>query len=118
MARKDDVGRDGEDLARRWLEQSGLEVIERNWRCREGEIDLVALDGDDLVIVEVKTRRTLRLGHPAEAVTPRKLARLRRLAGLWLTESARHASGVRVDVIAVWMPDGHPARVDHIQGVG
>jgi len=118
MARKDEIGRAGEDLARRWIERTGAEVVECNWRCREGELDLIAFDGDDLVIVEVKTRRTLRLGHPAEAVTPRKLARLRRLAGIWLDGCRRHVAGVRVDVIAVWLPEGQSPRVDHIQGVG
>lgn len=118
MAAKDELGRLGEDLARRWLERDGFEIVDRNWRCRQGEIDLVALDGDDLVVVEVKTRRTLRLGHPAEAVTPRKLARLRVLAGQWLTEHDIHAAGLRLDVIAVLMPRGERARIDHLRGVG
>lgn len=118
MARKDEIGRAGEDLAKQWIERAGAQVVERNWRCREGEIDLIAFDGDDLIIVEVKTRRTLRLGHPAEAVTPRKLARLRRLAGIWLQGCRRPVAGVRVDVIAVWLPEGQNPRVDHIQGVG
>lgn len=117
MARKDEVGRTGEELARRWLERAGAEIVDRNWRCSEGEIDLVAIDGDDLVIVEVKTRQNLRMGHPAEAVTPKKLARLRRLASIWLAHNTRHVAGVRVDVIAVWLPPGQDPRIDHIQGV-
>ena len=117
MATKDDLGRTGEELARRWLERRGCTVLDRNWRCRTGEIDLVAQDGDDLVVVEVKTRRSLRTGHPAEAVTPRKLARLRLLAGLWLAEHEVRAAGVRVDVVAIWLPHDGPARIDHRQGV-
>ncbi len=117
MAAKDDLGRTGEELARRWLERGGCTVLDRNWRCRTGEIDLVARDGDDLVVVEVKTRRSLRTGHPAEAVTAQKLGRLRTLAGLWLAEHDVHAAGVRVDVIAIWLPRGGPARIDHRQGV-
>lgn len=117
MAAKDVLGRTGEKLAGRWLERAGWEILDRNWRCRTGEIDLVALDGDDLVVVEVKTRRSLRLGHPAESVTARKLARLRVLAGLWLAEHEVRTAGVRVDVIAVWLPDDGAARIDHRQGV-
>lgn len=117
MAAKDVLGRTGEALAGRWLERAGCQILDRNWRCRTGEIDLVALDGDDLVVVEVKTRRSLRLGHPAEAVTGRKLARLRVLAGLWLAEHTVSAAGVRLDVIAVWLPEDGPARIDHRKGV-
>lgn len=117
MAAKDVLGRTGEELAGRWLERAGWQILDRNWRCRTGEIDLVALDGDDLVVVEVKTRRSLRLGHPAEAVTARKLSRLRVLAGLWLAEHEVRTAGVRVDVIAVWLPEGGPPRIDHRQGV-
>jgi hypothetical protein len=57
MAKKDETGRHGEALAARWLEDEGLRVVDVNWRCREGEIDVVALDGDEVVVVEVKTRR-------------------------------------------------------------
>ena len=117
MAAKDVLGRSGEEIAGRWLERAGWQILDRNWRCRTGEIDLVALDGDDLVVVEVKTRRNLRLGHPAEAVTARKLSRLRVLAGRWLADHDVCTAGVRVDVIAVWLPDDGPPRIDHRQGV-
>ena len=68
MKAKDLLGRRGEDLAAGYLESLGMLVVERNWRCTEGEIDIVALDGDALVIAEVKTRRSLDYGHPFEAV--------------------------------------------------
>ncbi len=117
MAAKDDVGRAGEELAAAWLARAGLEVLDRNWRCRLGEIDLVARDGDDLVIVEVKARRTLTFGHPAEAVTTAKLQRLRRLAAHWVADHEVRASGLRIDVLAIWCPDGARARVQHLRGV-
>ncbi|UFU08400.1 YraN family protein [Ruania halotolerans] len=118
MAAKDELGRFGEDLAADWLTQAGLDVLDRNWRCREGEIDLVARDGHDLVVVEVKTRRTLAFGHPAEAVTAAKLRRLRRLAAQWLAAHEVRPAGIRLDVVAIWRPDGAPIRVQHLRGVG
>src|SRR5699024_12272387 len=109
-------GRAGEGRGGRWWDRRGCTVRDRNWRGRTGGIDRGAQDGDDLVVVEVKTRRSLRTGHPAEAVTPRKLSRLRMLAGLWLAEHEVHAAGVRVDVVAIWLPHGRPTRIDHRQG--
>lgn len=117
MAAKDAVGRDGEELARQWLERRGMEVLDANWRCPLGELDIVARDGDALVFVEVKTRSSTAFGHPAEAVTPRKLARLRRLAGAWLSEHEVHASGMRVDVVAILRRPGRPALIEHLPGV-
>ena len=69
------LGRYGEDLAARYLGERGMQVLDRNWRCEHGEIDLVALDGDCLVVCEVKTRRSTAFGEPVEAVTWRKAAR-------------------------------------------
>ena len=111
------LGAHGEAVAARYLERRGLVVLDRNWRCRAGEIDLVATDGATVVIVEVKTRSGTGYGGPAEAVTPRKLARLRRLAQLWL---AAHRVGwveVRFDVIAVLARPGAPVEVEHFPGV-
>lgn len=115
---KDDVGRAGEDLARRWLTQEGLSILDTNWRCRHGELDIVAREGGTLVFVEVKTRTSTAFGHPAEAVTATKLARLRRLAGAWLAEHDTHARAVRIDVIAVLLAPGHRAKVQHLRAVG
>src|SRR5829696_6815525 len=78
------LGRFGEDLAVRHLEAAGLQVLDRNWRCAEGEIDIVAAEGDTLVVCEVKTRTGTGFGDPAEAVVGAKAARLRRLALRWL----------------------------------
>jgi len=80
------VGAYGERLAARCLVESGMQILDRNWRCDQGEIDIVAMDGTCLVIVEVKTRRSLAFGSPVEAVSAVKAARLRRLAGCWLAD--------------------------------
>lgn len=117
MAAKDDVGRDGERLAREWLERQGLEIVDANWRCPLGELDIVARDGDVLAFVEVKTRSSTAFGHPAEAVTTGKLSRLRRLAGAWLAEHEVHASGMRIDVVAILRRPGRPTLVEHVTGV-
>nr|NLD41826.1 YraN family protein [Actinomycetales bacterium] len=111
------VGEYGERLAARHLEESGYRLLARNWRCPGGELDIVAVDPHGtLAIVEVKTRRGLAYGHPFEAITPVKLARLRRLAGAWLAERP-HRGEVRLDVVAVTLvPRGAP-RLEHLAGV-
>ncbi|MBO3087560.1 YraN family protein [Cellulomonas dongxiuzhuiae] len=117
MRAKDAVGRYGEDVATAFVTQAGWTVLARNWRCAEGELDIVALDGDEVVAIEVKTRRSAAYGHPAEAVTHRKLARLRRLTARWLSEHDVRAGSVRVDVIAVLVQRQGAARVEHLVGV-
>ncbi|ACZ30206.1 protein of unknown function UPF0102 [Xylanimonas cellulosilytica DSM 15894] len=121
MAAKDDVGRRGEQLAAELLTDEGYTLLARNWRGQEGELDLVALDGTTLVAIEAKTRSGTRYGHPAEAVTPRKLARLRRLTGQWLTEHGRELRhrfrDVRIDVVAVTLPRDAAATVELLRGV-
>jgi putative endonuclease len=117
MRAKDGVGRYGERVAERLLTEQGLVILDRNWRGPSGELDLVALDGEDVVIVEVKTRSGLAFGHPAEAVTRAKLARLRRLAAEWLSAHDVHAAGVRIDVVAVLRPRAGAARAEHLRGV-
>ncbi|MDR5699940.1 YraN family protein [Agromyces aerolatus] len=120
MAHNTELGRRGEDLAAAFLEGRGMQIVARNWRCQHGEIDLVARDGRDTVIVEVKTRRTDAFGHPFEAITPQKLGRLRRLAAAWCRRAdgpTTPIGGVRIDAVAVLMPDELPAVIDHLEGV-
>jgi len=112
------TGHEGERLARELLERGGVEILDANWRCSLGELDIVGREGDELVFVEVKTRSSTAFGHPAEAVTPRKVARLRRLAAAWLQAHDVHARGMRVDVIAVLARPGEPVLVEHLRGVG
>jgi putative endonuclease len=90
------VGRSGEDLAARWYEDHGYKVMARNWRCRQGELDLIARRAGVVVFCEVKARTSGAFGLPAEAVGAVKQARLRRLAALWFAEQARSTGGRRV----------------------
>ena len=117
MAAKDTIGRYGEDVAVRHLIEQGLVVLQRNWRCELGEIDIVARDGGCLVVCEVKTRRSTSCGSPVEAVTWRKAARLRRLAARWLAQSGMHPPDVRIDVVSVVRPSCGPAVVEHLRAV-
>lgn len=91
-------------------------MVAGNWRCPDGEIDIIAWDRDELVFCEVKTRRDVGYGTPAEAVVPTKVRRLRRLAAQWLTASGASPRGVRFDVIEVLVPRKGPARINHIRG--
>lgn len=117
MRVKDAVGRFGEELAVVALEAAGLTVLERNWRCHAGEIDVVARDGDVLVVVEVKTRSSGGFGSPAEAVTVPKRLRLRRLAVLWMEAHREGAwwSAVRFDVVSVVRLAAGGPRISHVR---
>ncbi|MBY8879458.1 YraN family protein [Actinacidiphila acidipaludis] len=113
------LGRYGEDVAARMLQESGLDVLARNWRCgRRGEIDILATDGDALVVCEVKTRREGGFQPPMAAVTPAKLARLRSLAERWTAEhGGAPPGGIRIDLVGVTLPARGAARVEHARGV-
>jgi len=113
--RRGELGRRGEELACERLAATGLRVVERNWRCRSGEIDVVAAGPDLLVFCEVKTRRGHGYGTPAEAVTPAKRARLRQLAAAYLAAVAHPPCTVRFDVITVTWPRGLTPMVDHLE---
>ena len=112
------VGRYGEDVAVRYLEDLGYRIVDRNWRCRAGELDIVAVDVECLVVCEVKTRRSERFGPPQAAVTPVKLARLRRLTAMWLAQQDVSWPSVRLDVVAVRRGEAGPATVEHLKAVG
>ncbi|MFJ6652207.1 YraN family protein [Microbacterium sp. NPDC091313] len=117
MAAKDDLGRAGEERAAQHLSATGHTILDRNWRCPQGEIDIVAERGRDLVVVEVKTRRSDLFGHPAEAVDAKKAERLWRLAMAWIVVHPRAARGrrLRIDVIAITGPDPTSARLEHLE---
>lgn len=122
MATNQSLGRLGEQIALRYLQQQGYTVVARNWRCAEGavrgEVDLVALDHATLVICEVKTRRRADVDEALEAVTPIKQRRLRRLAGAYVAGLPQRPAELRIDVIGVsWPPAGGRARVTHLRGV-
>ncbi|KAB1911908.1 YraN family protein [Micromonospora sp. AMSO31t] len=110
------VGAYGERCAVRHLIEAGLRPVARNWRCPEGEIDIIAWEGPVLAFCEVKTRRTEDFGSPAEAVVRAKARRLRGLAARWLAATGTTADEVRFDVLAVRLPVAGPARVEHLRG--
>jgi putative endonuclease len=118
MQAKDALGSCGEQLAAEYLERIGLRILARNWRCSEGEIDIVAAERQVLVVCEVKTRSGTRYGTPLEAITRRKRLRLRRLAVRWLTAHGVLFDEVRVDIIGLTRQPGGDFAIEHIRGVG
>ncbi len=112
------LGAYGETVAERYLVEAGMVLLERNWRCEEGEIDLVLRQGQVLVVAEVKTRRDDSCGTPHEAITPAKLDRLRRLAWRWATDRSVSPPETRIDLVAVLRPPRGPAVVEHVPGIG
>ncbi len=116
MRRSSALGRYGEEIAVGFLESAGLSVVERNWRCDAGEIDIIAREGAALVVVEVKTRSSLAFGHPLEAITPRKMRRLRNLAFRWMVAHEVHAPSVRLDVIGILQATYGPPVIEHLRG--
>lgn len=110
------IGSRGEDLAAEYLSGDGFTILDRNWRCRYGELDIIAAEGEVLVFVEVKTRTGRAFGTPAEAVTHTKLRRLRRLAGIWLAAQGGSWPAVRIDVIEIRL-SGPVPEITHIHGV-
>jgi putative endonuclease len=117
-ARRQALGAYGESLAARHLVAQGMVLLDRNWRCDEGELDLVLRDGPALVGCEVKTRTSLAHGSPHEAVTDAKLARLRRLVQRWMLDHGVQPPETRVDLVAVLRPTRGPALVEHVRGIG
>jgi putative endonuclease len=99
---RSEIARRGEDAAAAFLERVGMQIEVRNWRSSAGEIDIVARDGDELVFVEVKTRRSERAGTAAEAVSAAKQGRIVRLARAYVAMAGEQPqTGVRFDVIAI-----------------
>jgi putative endonuclease len=112
------LGAYGESLAARLLTtEHGMVLLDRNWRCREGELDLVLRDGHVLVACEVKTRRGTGCGTPHEAVDDVKLQRLQRLLWRWADEHDIRPEEARVDLVAVLRPPRGAAVVEHVRGL-
>ncbi|WP_344971479.1 YraN family protein [Salinactinospora qingdaonensis] len=112
------LGRRGEEIAAGYLREEGMRILARNWRCRDGEIDIVARWGATLVVAEVKTRACTRFGSPLEAVTVAKRTRLRRLARNWSAAQRRPVpQRVRVDVVSVLLARDGCWYVNHHRGV-
>jgi putative endonuclease len=115
---KQALGAYGETLAARHLTDQGMVLLDRNWRCEVGEIDLVLRDGDVLVVCEVKTRSSVRYGTPHEAVTDIKVARLRRLAVRWVEEQGVAVRDIRIDLVGIVRPRRGASLLDHVRGIG
>lgn len=114
---KAELGARGEALAALHLVEAGMEILDRNWRCRYGELDIVARDGDITVFVEVKTRSGTAFGTPAEAVTYAKQQRIRKLAMAWLSDRESPWVRIRFDVVGIVLSrDGEPS-ISHLSGV-
>jgi putative endonuclease len=118
MHPKDVLGRQGEQLAAEYLVNAGFRILDRNFRCADGEIDIVASDQRALVACEVKTRSDVRYGTPAEAVTRQKLRRLRHLAAVWASSHGWFFDQLRVDVIGILRSPSGEFTIEHLRGVG
>jgi putative endonuclease len=119
MATRTELGALGEQVAVEHLRGMGLQILQRNWRCRYGELDVIAADGDGTVVfVEVKTRTGDGFGGLEQAVTPHKLRRIRRLAGIWLAGQDIRWRDLRIDVVGVRIGRRRTPEVMHLRGVG
>jgi putative endonuclease len=118
MRAKDVLGRTGEQAAADYLAAAGMRILDRNWRCKDGEIDIVAADRHVFVVCEVKTRSSARYGTPLEAVGRAKLRRLRRLAVLWLIAHGIRYDEIRIDVVGLIYEGTGGFTIEHIKGVG
>jgi len=113
-----ELGALGEQIAAQHLQSLGMRIVQRNWRCRYGELDLITADADTVVFVEVKTRTGDGFGGLEQAVTPLKVRRLRRLAGIWLAGQDAGWPNLRIDVIGVRIGRTRTPEVMHLRGVG
>ena len=112
------MGAFGEKVAARHLtEERGMTLLERNWRCRAGEVDLLLRDGNTLVVCEVKTRRGTGYGDPLEAVTPEKYQRLRTIASFWMEWTGMQFPDVRIDLVGIDLSKPTAERITHVAGV-
>jgi putative endonuclease len=120
MLTRAEIGALGEQLAADHLAALGLRILARNWRCRYGELDVIAADSttNTVVFVEVKTRTGDGFGGLAQAVTEPKARRLRRLAAIWLATQDQRWAGVRIDVIGVRIGRRRTPEISHLQGIG
>jgi putative endonuclease len=118
MTKSRELGARGEEHAAKHLEQAGYRIRDRNWRCRAGEIDIVAELDDVVAVVEVKTRTGHGAGHPFEAVTASKAARLARLSRAWSAENGLGGRRLRIDVIGVTVVPSGAVVVEHLEGIG
>jgi len=118
MGAKDVLGKEGEQAAVSYLESLGFRILDRNWRCAEGEIDIVAAERHTFVVCEVKTRSGTRYGTPLDAVGHAKRRRLRRLAAQWLSAHGVRFDQIRIDVLGLLRDGSGEFTIEHVRGVG
>lgn len=111
------IGSDGETLVATYLESKGATIIARNWRIKDGEIDLVARHDGTLLFVEVKSRSSSKFGHPLEAIGPQKAFRLQRLALAWISTHDQWGADYRIDCAAVHFRQGLKPDIEYRAGV-
>ncbi|MEX2028816.1 MAG: YraN family protein [Candidatus Curtissbacteria bacterium] len=111
------LGQIGEDLAAAFLKKQKYKIIDRNFRIRGGEIDIIALDGKTLVYIEVKTRTSHRFGTPAQSVTPAKISFLIRAAKFYRNSHQNLPEGERIDVVTVDFSNSTRPKIEHIPNV-
>jgi putative endonuclease len=117
MGAKDVLGKEGEQAAASYLEGLGFRILDRNWRCADGELDIVAVERHTFVACEVKTRSGTRYGTPLDAVGRAKRRRLRRLAAIWLSAHGIRFDQVRIDVLGLLRDEAGGFTVEHVRGV-
>ena len=110
------MGKKGEALAAKYLEEKGYQIIDKNFRCRLGEIDLIAVEGDFLVFIEVKLRSSLGFGHPLESITKKKQDKIRQVAQYFLLQNKKHCN-VRIDVISILINKLDKPQITHLENV-
>lgn len=110
------LGSYGEELAERFLINKGYKILDRNFRCRRGEIDIIAMDGNILVFIEVKTRRNQKFGLPCEAITSKKLKHLKNAVSYYMMTSSGQQYDMRIDVIEILIIDGNKF-IHHLENV-
>lgn len=108
-----ELGNKGEDWASRYLEENGYMILERNYRSRSGEIDIICSQGGSIIFVEVKTRRNISFGYPEEAITKTKQQHIRKAALAYMNACNRPYNEIRFDVIGILLKDGKP-QINHL----
>ena len=110
------TGKEGEDLASAYLEKKGYRILERNYRKQSGEIDIIALEMNEICFIEVKTRKSAEFGFPEEAIDNDKLARIVETAETWLEENEETETGWRIDAISIIMHHKGPS-ITHLKNI-
>lgn len=107
----------GEERAVEFLRKKGYKILDRNYRCRFGEIDIVAKHEDYFVFIEVKTRRDLSYGRPVEAISQLKINRILKTLSFYLTENRIHNSNIRIDAVEVYLNNSQDVKINHIENI-